>query len=117
MVIGAPYTITQDMMDHFKVDVVCHGGRLDVLPDPADGRDPYEVPKKAGKFVMIDSGNDLSTQEIVERIIRNRLDYVARNKSKQAKEAICNAALKQSNGGSLKASEAEELAAILQADK
>lgn len=81
-------------MEHFKVDVVCHGERCDSLPDPSTGQDPYEVPKRLEKFVLVNSGNDLSTQDIVERIIRNRMDYVERNKSKEAKEAICNAALK-----------------------
>ena len=25
VVIGAPYAVTPELMDHFKVDVVCHG--------------------------------------------------------------------------------------------
>jgi len=41
VVIGAPYSVTADMMDHFKVDVVCHGQTY-IHPD-ADGSDPYAV--------------------------------------------------------------------------
>ena len=41
VVIGAPYAITSELMDHFKVDVVV-AGKTDVLPDE-NGVDPYQV--------------------------------------------------------------------------
>jgi ethanolamine-phosphate cytidylyltransferase len=41
VVIAAPYSVTKDLMNHFKVDVVVHG-QTRVLPD-VDGSDPYEV--------------------------------------------------------------------------
>ncbi len=37
-----------------------------------DGQDPYEVPKGLGIFQQIDSGNPMSTQDIMTRIIDNR---------------------------------------------
>lgn len=40
-VIGAPYTVTADVLDHFKVDIVAHGS-TEVIPC-ADGSDPYAV--------------------------------------------------------------------------
>lgn len=73
VVIGAPYAVTSDLMDHFKVDVVCHGKTpisLDI-----DGRDPYLEPKRRGKFVTIDSRNDMTTERIVNRIIMHRSVY------------------------------------------
>lgn len=57
-------------MKHFNVDVVCHGKtpvKLDV-----NGEDPYAVPKAMNKFVVVDSGNKMTTEIIVERIIINR---------------------------------------------
>jgi len=57
-------------MNHFKVSLVIHG-QTEVDPD-VDGRDPYEVPKGLNKFQQIDSGNPLSTQDIITRIIDNR---------------------------------------------
>lgn len=57
-------------MEHFKVDIVCHGN-TQIMPD-VDGSDPYAVPKQMGKFVVIDSGNDMTTEKIVKRIILNR---------------------------------------------
>ncbi len=70
MVIGAPYAVTMDLMNHFKVALVIHG-QTTCEPD-IDGRDPYEVPKALGKFQQIDSGNPLTTQDIITRIIDNR---------------------------------------------
>lgn len=43
VVIGAPYSVTAEILDHFKVDVVCHG-MTTVAPD-VDGSDPYAVSK------------------------------------------------------------------------
>ncbi|XP_035214270.1 ethanolamine-phosphate cytidylyltransferase-like [Stegodyphus dumicola] len=84
VVIGAPYAVTKDLMEHFKVDLVCHG-QTPVMPDDS-GADPYEEPKRQGKFKQLDSFNDVTTQKIVERIIQQRLEYEKRNRLKEAKE-------------------------------
>lgn len=94
VVIGAPYTVNKDLLDHFKVDIVCHG-KTDVLPD-RDGTDPYDVPKRKGIFRTVDSGNDLTTDDIVQRIIKNRLQFEARNQKKEAKEMAVIQAMKKS---------------------
>ncbi|XP_068118457.1 ethanolamine-phosphate cytidylyltransferase isoform X3 [Hyperolius riggenbachi] len=70
VVIGAPYSVTADLLDHFKVDLVCHG-KTEVLPD-RDGSDPYAEPKSRGIFQTINSENNLTTDDIVQRIIKNR---------------------------------------------
>ncbi len=41
VVIGAPYSVSPALMDHFKVDVVCHGNTP--VMDDVDGTDPYAV--------------------------------------------------------------------------
>ena len=41
MVIGAQYTVTAELMDHFNVDVVCHGDTG--IATDFDGADPYAV--------------------------------------------------------------------------
>lgn len=97
VVIGAPYSVTQDLMDHFAVDIVIHG-KTPVMLDE-NGKDPFEVPKKLGKFKLIDSGNDMTTEKIVERIIRNRLEFEARNIKKEKKEL---ALLQMMNGNAQK---------------
>lgn len=70
VVIGAPYSVTMDLLKHFRVDLVCHG-KTSVIPDK-EGVDPYAVPKRLGKFKLLDSENTMTTENIVERIIRNR---------------------------------------------
>ncbi|VFV31374.1 ethanolamine-phosphate cytidylyltransferase isoform [Lynx pardinus] len=53
VVIGAPYSVTAELLDHFKVDLVCHG-KTEIVPDK-DGSDPYQVgcagPAPGGRFL------------------------------------------------------------------
>uniref|UniRef100_A0A671T8T3 ethanolamine-phosphate cytidylyltransferase n=1 Tax=Sinocyclocheilus anshuiensis TaxID=1608454 RepID=A0A671T8T3_9TELE len=84
VVIGAPYAVGKDLLDHFKVALVCHG-KTEVFPD-TDGTDPYAEPKKRGIFRILDSGNNLTSDDIMQRIIENRLQFEARNQKKEAKE-------------------------------
>jgi len=81
---GAPYSVTKEMMDHFNVSVVCHG-QTPVSPDLGN-EDPYAEPKRQGKFMTVDSGNNLTTEKLVQRILARRLDYEERNQKKEAKE-------------------------------
>lgn len=84
VVIGAPYSVTSDLLDHFQVSLVCHGA-TEIMVD-RDGMDPYSEAKKRGIFQVVMSGNDLTTDSIVQRIIQNRLLYEERNAKKVAKE-------------------------------
>ncbi|XP_047006432.2 ethanolamine-phosphate cytidylyltransferase [Ictalurus punctatus] len=93
VVIGAPYTVSKDLLDHFKVDLVCHG-KTEVFPD-RDGSDPYAVPRRKGILRIVDSGNTLTTDDIVQRIIKNRLLFEARNQKKEATEMAVIQAMKQ----------------------
>ncbi|KAM6957504.1 ethanolamine-phosphate cytidylyltransferase-like [Aplochiton taeniatus] len=93
VVIGAPYAVTGDLLDHFKVDLVCHG-KTEVFPDK-DGSDPYTVPRRKGILRTVDSTNSLTTDHIVQRIIKNRLLFEARNQKKEAKEMAVIQAMKQ----------------------
>ncbi|XP_069125309.1 ethanolamine-phosphate cytidylyltransferase-like isoform X1 [Argopecten irradians] len=97
VVIGAPYDVTQDLMDHFKVDIVCHG-MTPVMP-AEDGTDPYSIPQKLGKFKTLNSYNELTTRNIIERIIAHRLQYQLRNKKKSEKELLIMEALTKNNAG------------------
>lgn len=85
VIIGAPFTINAELMDHFNVHIVCHG-QIKISDEEADLQDPYLVPKKIGKFVLIDSGSTMTTEKIVERIIQNRMEYENRNLIKEKKE-------------------------------
>jgi len=84
VVIGAPYSVSAEMMDHFKVSLVVHG-MTPIAPD-IDGQDPYSVPKSRDQFMQIDSGNSLTTEMLVQRILARRIEYQERNKKKETKE-------------------------------
>ncbi|XP_073947089.1 ethanolamine-phosphate cytidylyltransferase-like isoform X2 [Choristoneura fumiferana] len=84
VVIGAPYSVTAELMDHFKVQVVCHGATT--ISRDSDGSDPYQVPKQRGCFKILDSGNTMTTEDIVQRIIRHRLEFEVRNRRKEQNE-------------------------------
>uniref|UniRef100_A0A3Q1EVV2 ethanolamine-phosphate cytidylyltransferase n=1 Tax=Acanthochromis polyacanthus TaxID=80966 RepID=A0A3Q1EVV2_9TELE len=71
VVIGAPYAVGKDLLDHFK------------------------EPRKRGILKTIDSGNSLTTDDIVQRIIENRLQFEARNQKKEAKEMAVIEAMKR----------------------
>ncbi|KAL3285288.1 hypothetical protein HHI36_019398 [Cryptolaemus montrouzieri] len=100
VVIGAPYSVTKDLMEHFGVHAVAHGS-TPVAPDE-DGRDPFLYPKAIGKFISVESGNDMTTEKIVERIIRNRLEFEARNLKKEKKEMDLIRAIEAQKSGSCK---------------
>ena len=93
VVIGAPYEVSREMMDHFRVDLVCHGHTP--VADGEAGDDPYYVPKQLNKFKAIESGNTLTTELLVQRIINNRLSFQERNRKKEEKEAVIWNAMQQ----------------------
>ncbi|XP_059477496.1 ethanolamine-phosphate cytidylyltransferase [Neocloeon triangulifer] len=95
VVIGAPYVVTADLMDHFKVDIVCHG-QTPIQPDSVTNEDAYGEPKKRGCFKLLDSNNKMTTEKIVERIIQHRLEFESRNQKKELKEIAAYEALKKS---------------------
>lgn len=72
VVIGAPYTVTEELMSHFRVDLVCHG-QTPVMSEE-NGHDPYWLPKARGSFLQLDSANLMTTEKIVDRIIQHRSD-------------------------------------------
>jgi ethanolamine-phosphate cytidylyltransferase len=91
-VIGAPYDVSKELMEHFNVDVVAHGQTY----IPCSQGDPYSIPKTMGKFQLIDSGSTITTEQIVERIIKNRLEYEQRNIKKEKKEIAVIEAIQKS---------------------
>ncbi len=51
-----------------------------------DGSDPYEVPKQMGILRHINSGSEMTTTTVIERIAENRKMYEERNLRKEKKE-------------------------------
>lgn len=93
VIIGAPYKVTTELLEQFKVDLVVHG-ETNVMEE-VDGTDPYEIPKQIGIFKVLSSGCSLTTADIVDRIIKHRMLYEERNKKKEKKEADVFAAMER----------------------
>eukprot|EP00039_Didymoeca_costata_P004188 m.71889 g.71889 ORF g.71889 m.71889 type:complete len:383 (+) comp12284_c0_seq1:100-1248(+) len=83
VVMDAPPIVTQELIDHFQIDVVCHGKQEYHLKD---GANPYAVPIKLGIFKQIDSLNNVTTGVIIDRILSKQSVYAERNKKKIAKD-------------------------------
>ncbi|KAF5399762.1 Ethanolamine-phosphate cytidylyltransferase [Paragonimus heterotremus] len=70
VVIDAPHEVPATLLDHFK------------------------IPKQRGIFRRVDSGSSVTTTSVITRILKHRVDYEQRNRSKEAKEAKLIASLK-----------------------
>ncbi|PVU93599.1 hypothetical protein BB561_003161 [Smittium simulii] len=88
VIIGAPYSVTKDVLEKvYKVDVVAHGSG-ELFTD-ANGKDPYELPKNKGICVSVDHDmRDLTTTRILNRVIESRQRYIDRQKRKLEKASL-----------------------------
>jgi ethanolamine-phosphate cytidylyltransferase len=90
VIIGAPYSVTEEMISNLGISLVVHGSQDDVVvsQDKSSAlEDPYKVAKQKGIFQVISSPSpQITTTNIIQRIIDNRLAYEARNKKKEQKE-------------------------------
>ncbi|CAL2029997.1 unnamed protein product [Caenorhabditis brenneri] len=90
VVFGAPYEITSDILDQFNVKAVVNGFRdrdSSIVNCPLTSIDPFAEAKRRGIYHEVDSGSDMTTDLIIDRIINHRLEYETRNKKKEKKEA------------------------------
>lgn len=82
VIIDAPRKVTSDLIEHFNITTVYHGR----FTNPSTDFDPFEIPKQMGKFGNIDSGSDVTTAKIVERIRKHDEQYRVTNKVKEENE-------------------------------
>ncbi|KAL0091180.1 hypothetical protein F4703DRAFT_1837699 [Phycomyces blakesleeanus] len=88
VIIGAPYSVTKDVLgSEYNVKVVAHGNTP--TERDLDGSDPYKLAKERGIYVEINNPNStLTTHGIIERIIENRLIFEERQRRKTEKAAL-----------------------------
>jgi ethanolamine-phosphate cytidylyltransferase len=73
VIIGAPVSLTKDMIDRFGISLVVNGvssGHADPEIDHEDER--FSLAKELGIYRKVDSGSDMTTDKIIDRIIENR---------------------------------------------
>lgn len=85
VIIGAPLCVTEELIKRFKINLVVQG-KINSCHANIDGIDCYEFPKRLGIYMEVDSGNNMTTDLIIERIIKNSLEFEQRNKKKERKE-------------------------------
>lgn len=73
MIIGAPISLTKEMVDRFGISLVVNGassGHADPEVNHEDER--FSVAKELGIYHEVDSGSTMTTEKIIDRIIDNR---------------------------------------------
>lgn len=95
VVIGAPWKVTQDLLTSLNISCVVQGsvhkgdaegprwrkGSVDI-----DDSDPYEVPKALGLYTEILSPSSLDTNDIISRIVENRMRFFSKYERTSARE-------------------------------
>lgn len=66
VIIGAPYSLTGDLIDSLKVNVVCSG-----VVGCEDPDDSYSAARERGIHAVVESGLTLTSTEVIERILSN----------------------------------------------
>lgn len=87
VIIGAPYSVTKDVLHKvYSIDLVVHG--ITPSAEDLDGNDPYALPKSLGIYKQIETPfPELTTNNIIQRIIDHRKVYEERNRRKAEKAA------------------------------
>jgi len=92
VIIGAPWAITEELIKVQRISIVARG----TVSDPAykvtsDEYDhAFETPRKLGMLKDIRSPTSLTTSDIVQRIIDNRIKFVERNMKKRSERINSN---------------------------
>lgn len=96
VVIGAPWKVSDDLIKSLGIHLVVSGSNTKfsvsaIEAMKADGiskwDDPYEAPKRRKMFREIDTSYCLETDDVVNRIVENRVKFEARNAKRSVKEA------------------------------
>lgn len=94
VIIGAPWKITKDLITGFNIQVVVQGTVLKTESPPIRCRkgsievddDPFIIAKEMGIYNEIESVNKINTQEIIDRIIQNRVNLLGKFRRSSEKE-------------------------------
>jgi ethanolamine-phosphate cytidylyltransferase len=83
IVIGAPLKITKELLTTFNIAIVAHG----TVYESESSEDHYTLAKEQGVFVEVQSQSQLSTSEIVRRILSNKENFEKKFAKKTLTEA------------------------------
>jgi len=82
VIIGAPLQVSKEMIETMRIKIVCCG----TVSSPEEDAMCYKIPADMGILKTVESPSTLTTTQVIQRIISNRLNYEERNRKKQEKE-------------------------------
>lgn len=84
VIMGAPWQVTQGLLDQLHVNIVARGR---VATFPKHVPDPYTLPRKLGILHIFESVfTNLTSDGLLHRILENLQKFEARNKKKESAE-------------------------------
>lgn len=86
VIIGAPWSVSEDMIKTMNISTVVHGKHRGDSKKSDDWVDPYEVPRRMGILKQVGGQSELTVEVILDRIVKNREAFVKRNIKKEAAE-------------------------------
>lgn len=90
VIIAAPWIITDDMISSMNISIVVHGSYHKDGKRRGQGStstfDPYRIVRKKGMVQEVHPVSDVTTEKIVQRVLKNCDAYSKRNKDKMVKE-------------------------------
>ena len=87
IIMGAPPTVTRDLISNFRVDVVVPGLHATEAVPRAEGLDGYAVPKALGILEPLDAPSAMTKANTIKRILQNKAVFEAKYAKKAKKEA------------------------------
>mmetsp|Transcript_37446 Transcript_37446/g.105734 ORF Transcript_37446/g.105734 Transcript_37446/m.105734 type:complete len:467 (+) Transcript_37446:383-1783(+) len=85
VVIGAPAEITQELIKNFNISLVVKGSTSESHQEPSQDR--YAVPKQLGIFKVLQTPSQVTTSDLIQRILGKRAAFESRNKKKVVSQA------------------------------
>jgi len=83
VIIGCPYTVSEDLLVTLKVSYVVSNRMDHYLPDI----DPYAIPREKGMYTEVEHEFSYLTKDcIINRVLDNKDLYIARNKKRVSTE-------------------------------
>ena len=74
----APWKIDEQFIAKHRIDFVAHDGAPYPWPGTNDA-DLYDVPKRMGIFIPMERTPGISTSDLIQRVLDERVAYTARN--------------------------------------
>lgn len=81
VILGVPLEVTPALLKQFDVSWVLAGSIAANSPE-----DPYSAPRSQGILQVIDSGSDLTTDALMQRVMENRQAFLDRQAAKKVKD-------------------------------